>query len=115
MQAPGNLDLDLYQGATWSYVLTWKIADVPVDLSGYTARLQARPSARSADIALDLATGSGITLGGQDGTVTLTLSATQTAALSPGKYLYDLELESAGGEVTRLVQGTLTVSPEVTR
>ena len=30
-------------------------------------------------------------------------------------YVYDLEIESAGGVVTRLMQGQITVTPEVTR
>lgn len=115
MQAPGKLDLDVYQGATFSYVLTWKVDDVAVNLTSYTARLQARTTPDATTTALSLTSGSGITLGGSAGTITLTRSATQTAALTPGRYLYDLELESSGGTVTRLVEGELTIHPEVTR
>ncbi len=44
------------------------------------------------------------------------ISATTTAALTaPFSGVYDLELVSAGGVVTRLLQGAATVSPEVTR
>jgi len=32
------------QGATFSKRLTWSINDVPVDLTGYTAKMQARDS-----------------------------------------------------------------------
>lgn len=115
MQAPGRLDLELWQGATWSYVLTWKIAGVAVNLGGYTARLQARETVTDSLTALSISTSSGITLGGSAGTITLSRSATQTAALAPGRYYYDLELESAGGVVTRLLEGTLTIYAEVTR
>ena len=115
MQAPGALDLDLYQGATFSYVLTWEVGGDPVNLTSYTARLQARATPDATSTALSLTTGSGIALGGALGTITLTRSAAQTAALTPGRYLYDLELESAGGVVTRLVEGELTIHPEVTR
>ena len=38
-----------------------------------------------------------------------------TAALSPGKFYYDLEIESGGGVVTRLLQGVARVTPNVTR
>lgn len=116
MQAPGHLDLDLYQGATFSYVLTWEVDGDPVNLTSYTARLQARTTADATSTALSLTTsGGGIALGGAAGTITITRSATQTAALTPGRYLYDLELESAGGSVTRLVEGELIISAEVTR
>jgi hypothetical protein len=47
--------------------------------------------------------------------VTLSLTAAVTAAIVAGVYVYDLELVSSGGIVTRLLQGTFTVSAEVTR
>lgn len=117
MQAPGTLDLDLYQGATFSYVLTWRTGSpsAAVNLTSYTARMQARTSPDASSPVLSLTTGNGITLGGSAGTITLSRSAAQTAALPAGRYLYDLELESAGGVVTRLVEGVLTIWPEVTK
>jgi hypothetical protein len=60
-------------------------------------------------------TNSRITLGGTAGTVTLTISATDTAALTPGKYVYDLELVSGGGIVSRIIEGNFVVKAEVTR
>lgn len=59
---------------------------------------------------LDLA-GGNITLGGALGTLT----AAQTGALTPAKHLrYDLELVSPGGVVTRLLEGLVGVSKQVT-
>lgn len=115
MQAPAQLALKLFQGASWDYTLTWKVNDEIVDLGGFTARLQARPTASSATTVLDLTDTDGIALGGSAGTITLTRSAEQTAALTPGKYVYDLELINGTGMVTRLVQGQLEVDAEVTR
>lgn len=117
MQAPAQLNLEMWQGASWSYVLTWKTGEplAAVNLTGYTARLQARESVADTTPALSLTLGSGITLGGSAGTVTLTRTPTQTSAIPAGRYYYDLEVESAGGQVTRLTEGTLTVYAEVTR
>jgi hypothetical protein len=56
-----------------------------------------------------------ITLGGAAGTITLNLTATETAAITQQSLAYDLELVSAGGEVTRLVEGQIVLTPEVTR
>jgi hypothetical protein len=56
-----------------------------------------------------------LTLGGAAGTIVITLTATQTAALTAGNYVYDLELVSGAGVVTRLVQGNVTVTAEITR
>ena len=115
MQAPAQLALKIFQGATWDYTLTWKVDDTLIDLSGFTARLHARPSISSDTVVLALDDTDGINLGGSAGTIQLTRSAEQTAALPPGKYVYDLELITATGVVTRLVQGQLDVDAEVTR
>jgi len=114
MQSPGALDLDMYQGATWEYTLTWKLNGAPVDLSAYSARMMARSSYAAASAVLSLTNGSGITLGGTAGTIVLAASAVTTAGVAAAQYVYDLELVS-GGTVTRLVEGYLNVSPEATR
>ena len=109
-------DLCIPQGATFSQVITWKADGDEVNLTGFTARMQIRPTAASATTTLSLTTeNSRIALGGAAGTITLSISATDTAAITAGRYVYDLELVSAGGIVTRLLQGVVTVSANVTR
>jgi hypothetical protein len=39
----------------------------------------------------------------------------QTAAITAGPYVYDLEMVSPASVVTRLIEGTIIVDPEVTR
>jgi hypothetical protein len=114
--AAGTLDLSIEQGATYNLVLTWQINGTAVNLTNYTARLQARVDVEDTEVILSLTTANGgITLGGVLGTISLDQTATQTALLPAGTYVYDLELIAGGGTVTRLVQGELIVSPEVTR
>ena len=118
MQTPGKLDLVAYQGASWDYTLTWQTGGTAVNLSGYSARMQVRESYDGGTAFVSLTNGSGITLGGTAGSIVLELSATQTAALdgTPSKqYVYDLELVSGSGYVTRLVEGRFMVYPEVTK
>lgn len=115
MQKPANLDLVMYQGASWDYQLTWNVSNAPVDLTSYTARMQVRPTYDSTAVALSLTTGSGITLGGTAGTILLEASAVTTAGVAEGQYVYDLELVTASNGVTRLVGGNFIVDPEVTR
>lgn len=113
---PGSLDFLMPKGSTFSRTLTWKISGSPVDLTDYTARMQARTSHNSATVVIDMTTSNGkITLGGTAGTVTLNLSATETAAITAQSLSYDLELVSVGGVVTRLVEGQIVLTPEVTR
>ena len=113
---PGSLDFLMPKGSTFSRTLTWKVSGSPVNLTNYTARMQARTSHVSGTVVLDLTTAnSKITLGGAAGTITLSLSATDTAAITAQSLSYDLELVSAGGVVTRLVEGQIVLTPEVTR
>lgn len=119
MDRPGNFTMQMWQGATWHYELTWSTGDPssPVDLTDYEARMQVREEIESTDTILDLTSliGGAITLGGAAGTIDLDLSANATAEVTPGTHVYDLELESGAGVVTRLLQGNFVVSAEVTR
>jgi hypothetical protein len=81
--------------------------------------MQVRPSVDSSTVVIELTTANTrITLGtttATKGQVNLLLPANTTATLTPGQYVYDLELVSAGGEVNRLVEGNFVVKAEVTR
>lgn len=118
MQTPGVLDLRCYQGANFDYTLTWQTGGTAVNLTGYSARMQVRDSYDAGTAIVSLTNGTGITLGGTAGTIEVALTATQTAALdgTPNiQALYDLELVSGAGYVTRLVEGRFYIYPEVTR
>lgn len=115
MGYPGNYNFTAPQGQTFSETVTWTVAGTPVNLTGYTARMQVRPNVDSSEKYVDISSTSGITLGGAAGTVALTVSATTMATVPAGKHVYDLELVSSGGVVTRLLAGYFRVTPEVTR
>lgn len=117
MSAVASSDLTINQGATFSQVINWKTGSPAafVNTTGYTARMQARPSYTSATVTAELTTSNGRISLTNAGVITLSLTATETAALAAGRYVYDLEMVSSGGQVTRLLEGVLTVTPEVTR
>ena len=102
------------QGATFSRVLTWNTpAGTAVNLNGYTAKMQIRAIDDDYPLALELSTINGrIALGGAAGTITLTVTATDMD-FAAGAHIYDLEL-TVGTTVTRLVQGSFKLRPEVT-
>lgn len=104
------------QGATWRRVLTLKDASgAPVDLTGYTARMQVRETLDAPTPLLSLAVGSGISIDGPAGQITLVIADEASTAWTWRYGLYDLELESSGGEVERLLKGEFEVDREVTR
>lgn len=115
--AAGSYDFTIEQGATFTATVTWRDAnDALVNLTGYTARMQIRSAVTSPTVTLELTDSNGrITLGGAAGTVALTIAAADTEAIGAGTYVYDLELVSAAGVVTRLLEGGITVKAEVTR
>ena len=109
-------DITVEQGATFLKVITWKDSSaVPINLTGFTARMQIRERVSSAAAVLDISTDDYIVLGGAAGTITITVPATVTAALNFTRGVYDLEVESPGNVVTRLLQGGVELSKEVTR
>jgi hypothetical protein len=113
----GIYDIVADQGATFTRVIVWKDSNgVPIDVSGYSARMQLRSQVDSAGGAVfEFTSDNGrISLGGTAGTITLSAAATATAAVAADTYVYDLELEESG-VVTRLVQGQFELRGEVTR
>jgi hypothetical protein len=112
---PGQVNFLCPQGSTFSKTITYSIDNVPVDLSGYSARLQVRPTHYSEEIITDLSSSNGITMGASAGTIDLFIAAQETEQFPAGNFVYDLELESSGGIVSRIIEGTFIVTPEVTR
>ena len=111
----GIYDITIEQGDTFTLSANWKdSAGAPVNLTGYSARMQVRSNYESEEVLVSLVSPTNITLGGALGTILATISATDTQKLSIQEGVYDLELELSG-VVTRLLQGRATISREVTR
>lgn len=107
MASKANLVID--QGSTFS--ATINLDDSNGDdlvVTGYTSRSQMRKhysSSNSVTISTSLS----------NGLLTLSLTATETAAITAGRYVYDVELIDSSNNVTRIIEGIITVTPEVTR
>jgi len=114
-----SIDITIYQGETFDRTFTYNTGTLasytPVDLTGYTARMQIRERLEDSTTIAELTTeNSKIVLGGVAGTIQLLLTDTETSAITTNG-VYDLELISGGGVVTRLMQGKTILSKEVTR
>ena len=118
MIIPAKLKLKIIQGATFPKVLRWIAPDktTPIDLTGCTARMQVRSEIESPTVLLELTTeNGGIVIDGPAGKLTLRISPAATAAIAWESGVWDLEVVHPNGDVTRLAQGAISVSPEVTR
>lgn len=113
---PGKYNFLCPQGTTFNKRLSYQINSIPVDLTGYTARMQVREKAASSTKILDLTTeNGGLVINEGDGTVTINVAASVTSEIFPKNYVYDLEIVSNEDEVTRLIEGGFNVTAEVTR
>ncbi len=107
------LEITIEQGANLTSTVT--VSDTQgeaVNLSTYSASAQIRKSYYSSSANTLTAT----VTGNANGQITLSMTAANTAALTPGRYVYDLIIRnSVDNSVTRVVEGTAIVLPSVTR
>ena len=125
--AAGKHSFIIEQGATTNLNVQWTDASgSAVDLTGYQARMQIRPGIEASDVYISLSSslqpdGTGLNLNGSDGVTSLTsgsigiyISAYSSSLLNFNEAFYDLEMVN-GREVTRLLEGKVRLSKNVTR
>lgn len=99
-------------GATFSRVVTYTQEDGSLaDLTGFTAELQVRETVESSTVKIQKTPQIDV----EAATISWTFTAAETATLTAPSYVYALELTAPDDTVTRLLEGHLTVSPEVVR
>lgn len=119
-----NMQLD--QGSTYTMTVEYEEPDptgapgnTPVDLTGYSGRMQVRETVGSATTLTEFTTAplGGIVITPLDGEVELTVTSAQTEAYTFINAVYDLEVYDASTPpvVVRLIQGRFLVNREVTR
>ena len=110
MATVSNLFVDA--GSTYSNIITVSASNgQPLDLTGYTVASQMRKSYGSS-------TSYNFTssiYNAVQGKVRLQLTDTQSQAIPSGRWLYDVEIRSPSGAVTRVVEGIVTVNPQITQ
>jgi hypothetical protein len=105
-----KLNLFIDQGTDFSTTIEVEDeAGVPINLSTYTGRAQMRKHYTSATY------NSFSVAGNSNGIITVSMNAATTANIVGGRYVWDLEMVSAGNVVSRIVEGIVTINPEVTR
>ena len=107
-------DFDVQQGATWFQQLAYEIDGEPVNIEAYSCRMNVRKS-YDLPVEVELSTGNGKISITETNKINLELSATETAALIAGRYLYDIELVNLNNDVERILYGMFTVHAEVTK
>jgi hypothetical protein len=109
------VELTIDQGATFSSVITLTNDDnTPIDLTDHEFEAQIRKSYYSVNPTANLT----VTIeNAANGTVRMSLDAANTGNIKPGRYLYDLLMTKpdASNTVIRVVEGIVTITPQVSR
>jgi len=124
--AAGKYSFTVEQGSTFERQLTYQDSNgVPIDLTGYSARMQIRPSPGSPTLYLTLSSslrpdGTGLNMNGltgvnptTSGTIGIVISAATSSLLTFDEAAYDLEIYSAS-YASRIIEGRVKLSKEVT-
>jgi hypothetical protein len=104
--------LDIDQGSDFTAIFELENDDsTPMNLFGFTVYSQFRKSYNSQIGYNFVATIVDI----NTGKISISLSGTASSAIKPGRYLYDIEIRGPGTTKTRVVEGIITINPEITK
>lgn len=123
----GKYSFVIEQGATFTIQLDYKDnTGNPINLTGYSGKMQIRPTVTSDTVYLTLSSslavdGSGLNFSGSgginpptSGTIGVIIAASTSDALNFDQAVYDLEIYK-NSTVTRLIEGNVKLSKQVTR
>ncbi len=110
MATISNLYVDA--GSTYSNIITVSASNgQALDLTGFTVASQMRKSYGSSTVYNFTSS----IYNAAQGKVRLQLTDTQSQAIPAGRWLYDVEIRSSSGSVTRVVEGIVTINPQITQ
>jgi hypothetical protein len=106
--------LTVDQGATYQESVEWTDpSGVPINITGYTARMNiARTYSDQVPILSLTSPSGGLVVTGAAGRIDITIASDETDGMD-GAYVYDLDVESPQGVVDRLIQGVIEINKRV--
>jgi hypothetical protein len=107
----GKYNIVAEQGATFNFNFRVETDGVAWNLSDYSFAMQVRRSSSSDTVLVNLTSATMTALGH----VSVVIPSTTMNTVPAGRWVYDIELTSSGGEVTRILEGRFIVSPQVTQ
>lgn len=110
----GNYDIKIEKGADYDVTVTW--GNPPVNLTGYTAKLEIRDRKGGSVLHTTLTEVAGITLGGAAGTIAIHIEGSVTATFTFSRAVYDLVMTGPTPNFNskRLLEGQVILDQGVT-
>lgn len=108
------VELYLDQGATFNNIinLTDDVTNTPVNIYGYSVTSQIRRSYYSSNITANIVcTISDASNGG----ITMSMTAANTSKIKAGRYVFDVKTKDTSDVVSRVLEGIITITPQVTK
>jgi hypothetical protein len=108
------VELYMDQGSTFNNVININddVTNAALNISGYSVVSQMRRSYYSANVSANIVC---TITDASEGEITLSLSAANTANLKPGRYLFDVKSTDTQNVTSRIVEGIITVTGQVSR
>ena len=107
----GKYNIVAEQGATFNLNFRVETDGTPWNLTGYTFAMQVRRSTSASTTLLNVTSATMTSVGH----VSVTVNAATMSDVPAGRWVYDIELTSSGGEVTRILEGRFIVTAQVTQ
>lgn len=107
--------LELYcdQGTDFNFTLDITNDDgTPVNVANYTITSSIRKSYYSSGVTANLTVA---VLNAANGNLSLSMNSATTTKIKAGRYLYDVKMKDAGNTVSRVIEGIITVYPQITK
>ena len=109
----GTYNLVIDQGSDFALDLVIKEGGSALNLSNYSGRAQLRTSVTASSASASFTV---TVTNAANGALKMQLPAATSSGISAGQYVYDLEIYTANNSIVkRIMQGDVTLTPEVTR
>lgn len=108
------VELYMDQGSDFNNIinLTDDVTNAHINLASYSARSQMRRSYYSTNATANITC---TITDPANGEITMTMTAANTSNIKAGRYLFDLETTSPANKTSRVLEGIITVTPQITR
>jgi hypothetical protein len=108
-----QVELFCDQGTDFSYSLDLSEDDnSPINIADYTFSSSIRKSYYSSSVTANLTV---TILDSANGNVQISMNSATTANIKAGRYLYDVKMKDDNNVTSRVIEGIITIYPQITK